>query len=251
MRIPEAVVVERDARMFEMRKAGMNYRAIAAASNVSVSTAYSGVNRVMKQIGRQLVEDHGDVVRMELERLDTLQRQLWPMTRPHKIVTGDGEEIEIPPSLDAIDRVLKIMDRRAKLMGLDQAAGLAITMGDGNRNGTPAFGVPEKVSGQISPESEARKLLEVALATGVISAEALGDAGLAGLGFNPEDIIEAEVVEDSYSAKELEPGAELDEETGEIIPPPWMEDDDLADGPELPSVPWAEDDDRVTGEDFD
>ena len=61
-----------------------------------------------------------DVLRMELERLDNLQAAIWPLTQHRKVKMDDGTEIQVEPDLKAIQQVLLIMDRRAKLLGMDQ-----------------------------------------------------------------------------------------------------------------------------------
>lgn len=248
MRVPEALIAERDARMFELRKSGLNFRQIAKAADVSTSTAHAGVQRVLKKIGKELVENHGDAWRLELERLDSLMVQLWPLTRPHEIETDDGHKIKIPPSFDAIDRVLKIMDRRAKLMGLDQQgiAEAALGGGGGTQPQVPIIGVPtEGGTGEVTAMEEARNLLKIALAAGVIDRSTVD---VEAFGLDPDDIEDAEIIQDEEAMLAIESGERDD--SGEIIPPPWAEDEDPGGLPaELPSLPWAEDDDLP--DDFD
>src|SRR5262249_27674484 len=67
-----------------------------------------GAHRLVARALEITYQEPADELRkLELERLDTLSRALWPTA------TTD------PPNLKAIDRLLKIMDRRAKLLGLD------------------------------------------------------------------------------------------------------------------------------------
>ena len=55
-------------------------------------------------------------------------------------------------------------------------------------------------------------------------------------------IEDAEIVEDEFALLPAATTGDRDE-AGELIPPPWMDDEDegLLD-PELPALPWAEDD---------
>lgn len=65
---------------------------------------------VYKHIGSTVTEDDRDRLRdLSLARLDQLQRGLWS-----KAIDPKNRQ-----QLDAVDRVLKIEDRRARLMGLD------------------------------------------------------------------------------------------------------------------------------------
>ncbi|MEW2393056.1 hypothetical protein AB0933_32315 [Streptomyces venezuelae] len=56
----------------------------------------------------------------ENERLDTLLEAAWPRaTTPSPVFNKDGEHIADELDMRAVDTVLRLMDRRAKLNGLD------------------------------------------------------------------------------------------------------------------------------------
>lgn len=81
----------------------MSYRAIAEALGVSDhSTIAQRVQIALKEIVREPAEA---VLKMELERLDKMLLGMWK-----KAAAGD---------LQALDRALKIQDRRARYLGLD------------------------------------------------------------------------------------------------------------------------------------
>lgn len=192
-RIPEVVVFENDNRCYDLRKAGLTYRQIANALDCSEARAYNGVNRVMRRISAKQAEDGADILRLELERLDALLSNMWSMTMPHDIETEDGGKIRVPPSYEAVDRVIKIMDRRAKLLGLDQIQ-LNINTSNAQAGVTPA-GVTTGASGEITPGDEAMKLLKVMADAGVIDNDVARALRIA-VGV-PEDIVDAEVVADT------------------------------------------------------
>lgn len=90
-------------KALDLRLTGMSYRAIAEALGVSDhSTIAQRVAIALKAIVKEPAEA---VLKMELERLDVLQHGLWEKARE-----GD---------LMALDRALKIQDRRARYLGLD------------------------------------------------------------------------------------------------------------------------------------
>lgn len=90
-------------RALEMRRAGHDYRSIAAALEYKdPGAAYKAVTAALKAT---LQEPADEVRRLELERVDKLTLALWPLAE-----LGD---------FDALDRVLKLMKRRADLLGLD------------------------------------------------------------------------------------------------------------------------------------
>jgi hypothetical protein len=71
--------------------------------------------RAIARRHKQLDEQADQVVALELERLDTMIRVLWP-----KVLGGTIDGKKIAPDLPAMDRVLRLMDRRARYLGLDQ-----------------------------------------------------------------------------------------------------------------------------------
>lgn len=94
---------EKARQALELRKAGLSYEAIAARVGWSAkSTAYHAIGKALDAITREPAKR---VRSLELERLDALLLALWQKARG-----GDA---------GAIDRILKIMERRAKLLGLD------------------------------------------------------------------------------------------------------------------------------------
>lgn len=89
----------------EMRKAGATYAHIAQVLNITETAARKAVLRALARLNEKVSESAEEVRRLELERLDALLAALWG-----KAQAGDGA---------AIDRVLRIMERRARLLGLD------------------------------------------------------------------------------------------------------------------------------------
>lgn len=101
---PKAIKAQETAlRALELRKAGATYEAISQMLGYSSkSTAFSAVNKLMQSTKR---EGSKEAFEMELRRLDDLLMALWPQARQ-----GD---------FGAIDRTLRIMESRRKLLGLD------------------------------------------------------------------------------------------------------------------------------------
>lgn len=94
---------EKSKRALEMRKAGAHYDVIAERLGYADP---SGAQRAVMAGLRELTrEDAEDVRMLELARLDAL----W-MSAYQKAVTGSVAHVGV---------LLKIMERRAKLMGLD------------------------------------------------------------------------------------------------------------------------------------
>ena len=95
----------RRLQALELRKAGASYQQIGERLGISNGQAFQDVKREMAKIAEQATELATEVRQMELERLDAMHLGLWPEARKGH--------------LGAVDRVLRIMERRASLLGLD------------------------------------------------------------------------------------------------------------------------------------
>ena len=97
----DAPAEENQARALELHLAGATYETIAKAIGYSNrSGAHKAVQAALSDLGRYSVDD--DVIETELARLDAMLTGLWPKAR-----RGD---------VQAIDRVLKIGERRSLLL---------------------------------------------------------------------------------------------------------------------------------------
>lgn len=101
-RPPLDETMRREQQAVALRAAGATYLEVGRALGMDRSNAH-------KMVLRALARDHSDAVddlrRTESERLDRMQRAVW-------VEATQG-------NLPAVDRVLRIMERRARLFGLD------------------------------------------------------------------------------------------------------------------------------------
>jgi hypothetical protein len=93
-------------QIFNLRKAGATFREIAEKLGYADQ---SGPYWVFKRLLKSQVKEAVDEVKqLELARLDELLLRLWPR-----------QEDKGRVKLQVVDRILKLMERRAKLLGLD------------------------------------------------------------------------------------------------------------------------------------
>jgi hypothetical protein len=90
----------------ELRSAGLSFREIARELKVAPATAYKAVARGLAAVNAGCREQAQELRALEALRLDQLQAALW-----ERATDGD---------VRAIDRILRIMERRARLLGLDE-----------------------------------------------------------------------------------------------------------------------------------
>lgn len=126
---------ERDAEAARLRTRGYTYQQIADELDwVSRGDAYRAVQRVLADT----VREAGDEVRaIELDRLDTLHAAAMDVLEREHFTVSNGRVVSLDesgplpddgPVLAAIDRLLKIQERRARLLGLDAPTKAAISI---------------------------------------------------------------------------------------------------------------------------
>lgn len=99
----------RRLKALELRKEGKSYQEIATILNTSFAQVYTDIGVVLrKEIEKRTKTQLNQVVQLEIERLDALFEKAWKEIKTGNIV--------------AIDKALKIMERRSKYLGLDAPA---------------------------------------------------------------------------------------------------------------------------------
>lgn len=116
-----AEVAARRAELIRFRRAGVRFE-----DPRILNLGYSSRQHASKDFIRALEERRDDqaaeasVYRQEEnERLDALLEAIWSRATEPQPIYKDGEEVGTEIDLNAVAAVLKLMDRRAKLMGLD------------------------------------------------------------------------------------------------------------------------------------
>lgn len=106
---------ERGKRALELRLRRVGYDEIARELGYSHrSAARKAVEREIAKVPREAAKE---LLTQELETLDAVQRRMMPHILDPR---PDRNGVDKGPDLWAVDRVIAIMDRRAKLMGLDK-----------------------------------------------------------------------------------------------------------------------------------
>ena len=96
----------RREKALELRASGQSIRAIADQLGVSKSQVQRDIEKELQAAAADRKKIAGHIIDLELVKLDALEKTAWEHIQ-------DGE-------LSAIDRVLRSMERRAKLLGLDK-----------------------------------------------------------------------------------------------------------------------------------
>jgi len=103
-RSPKPEVLAKEAEVVKLRRGGLTWDMIAKQVGYSnPSGAYDAYMRASARIVRSDIED---IRRTEEDRLDLAQAAIWG-----KVMGGD---------IPAVQALIRIMERRAKLLGLDQ-----------------------------------------------------------------------------------------------------------------------------------
>lgn len=106
-------VAIRRAKALDMRRAGKPYRAIAdELEYASESAASRDVHRALQGA---VMEAGRNLLTLERERTDAVQAQAWALACDTNLSPRDR--------VAAIREVTRVLERRARLLGLDKAAG--------------------------------------------------------------------------------------------------------------------------------
>ena len=78
-------LAERDMRIFKMRQAGVSQQEIARRFNMTLAAVNAAIVRQLQKLNREALMAYPEVLRLELERLDSLQQSIWPLTQHRKL----------------------------------------------------------------------------------------------------------------------------------------------------------------------
>ena len=164
-------LAERDLRIFGLKKSGLLNVEIGKRFNMSAAAVAAASRRVLGRLNSEAFLSYPEVLRLELERLDEMQKSLWPLTQFRRETLDDGSEIMVEPDQNAVRTVLGIMDRRAKLLGMNVERTEVAISGLEQREvievqSSLAGQVVESVSGDA--KGEALELLELMASSGVL-----------------------------------------------------------------------------------
>lgn len=119
----KALSLQRQQAALELRRAGQGYTEIANRLGIGKSQAHRLVQAGLAETKEQITAEAGELKAEELSRLDGMLAGLWTDARK-------GNH-------GAVDRVLRIMERRAKLLGLDAPVKVAQTNKEGDEDRDP------------------------------------------------------------------------------------------------------------------
>ena len=108
---PDPDAAERRNTALDMRSRGYSYTDIAKALGISRSTAHKYVTAELDKLRAETRASAAQIRSLELARLDRLWRRAEDM-----LADGDADGAK------AIAAAIRIMERRARLLGLDEQA---------------------------------------------------------------------------------------------------------------------------------
>lgn len=207
-------LAERDARIFGLKKSGLSNQEIARRFDMTAASVAAATRRQLGRLNSEAFLSYPEVLRLELERLDELQKSLWPLTQFRREVLDDGSEVMLEPDQNAVRTVLGIMDRRAKLLGMNVERAVVELQMDGG--GGDTIDVRSSLAGAAGGEvletgeaakAESLQLLELMASSGVLDEGVVGDilsnveerGGLEEdrVELDDLDVVDAEIVDES------------------------------------------------------
>jgi predicted DNA-binding protein YlxM (UPF0122 family) len=161
-------LAERDLRIFNMRKSGLPINEIARRFGLSNTAINNAIRRQLQKLNQEALLAYPELLRLELERLDTLQQALWPLTQNRKIKTDDGQEITLEPDIKAVQQVLAIMEKRTKLLGITGLTQIEEPTDTPQRAQLADAADRPAAIDEYDPETEARRLIQLMGEAGVL-----------------------------------------------------------------------------------
>jgi AcrR family transcriptional regulator len=124
------ISAERRVRIVELRDQGLTFREIVAETGLAYGTVWQHYQKAMRDLPAAISEAHAERaaerVGEQLRRIDMEREAVMEvLTARHvtvnqgRVVTEDGQPIlDDAPVLAAVDRLVKLDDQEAKLLGL-------------------------------------------------------------------------------------------------------------------------------------
>lgn len=195
-KLSKEFLAERDARIFGLKKSGLSNVEIGKRFNMTAAAVAAATRRQLGRLNSEAFLSYPEVLRLELERLDELQKSLWPLTQFRREVLDDGSEVMVEPDQRAVSTVLGIMDRRAKLLGMNvERTEVAISgLGGSEVVDVQSSLVGAGGSGDAVDDArgESLALLELMASSGVLDSSVVNN-----ILDNVSEVVEAEVVDES------------------------------------------------------
>jgi intein-encoded DNA endonuclease-like protein len=113
--VEKSEIIQRQTRALGLKQDGWSYRAIAEKLEIDVAQAFRDVKGAVAELNKTKLDTAEDYVAIELERLDMLTKALEPMAAVGNI--------------GSVSAYIRVMERRAKLLGLDAPEKKDLTSG--------------------------------------------------------------------------------------------------------------------------
>lgn len=120
---------ERQAEAVRLRIAGKTFDEIAEQCGYTdKSSAYGSVRRAVQRIGREQAEELFDV---DMARFEAMWAEVWPLFIDHQLSVADR--------LKALNGLLDIMQRKARMLGYDNVTVTANTSSESVTTSVPSL----------------------------------------------------------------------------------------------------------------
>jgi len=110
---------ENRQKCIDLRRDGKTYAQIGQEMGFTAQRAHAIITKELARIRSERQQSNEDVRDIEIERIDKLMGVCMERADPPETKDPELLELQAENRMKAIDRAVKLMDRRAKLLGLD------------------------------------------------------------------------------------------------------------------------------------
>jgi DNA-binding CsgD family transcriptional regulator len=124
----DLAIADRDAQIIDLKRQGLTFEEIANQLGISRPTAHRGFHRALRRVGADQVQAYRDEQLQHLALAREVVLDVLASYTRNVAIAGEGDVVDLgedhAPIMSAVDRLVKLDDHEAKLLGMYAATKL-------------------------------------------------------------------------------------------------------------------------------
>lgn len=118
----DLALAERDTQIVELKRSGLTFEEIGQQLDISRATAHRGFYRALRRVGADQVKAYREQQLQHIELAREVVLDVLASYTRNVAIAGEGDVVDLGedhgPVMGAIDRLVRLQDHEAKLLGL-------------------------------------------------------------------------------------------------------------------------------------